>query len=197
MPRSSARRRATYQDVLDAPEWVVAEVVDGELYTTPRPAPRHTYAESALMTMLGGRFGFGLAGPSGWTVLVEPELHLELAAAPPAAPEPAIVVPDLAAWHRDRMLEFSQEAYFRVVPDWICEILSPGTATFDREKKLPIYARAGVTHAWLVDPAERSVQVLEREGSAFRTLGVERGSATARMVPFDALEIGLSVLWGD
>lgn len=197
MPRSATRRRATYQDVLDAPDSVVAEVVDGELYTTPRPAFRHAYAESALMTLLGGRFGFGLGEPGGWIVLIEPELHLHPEPEPLAATEPAIVVPDLAAWRREKMPDPPPEAFFRVAPDWTCEILSPRTATFDRVTKLPIYARAGVTHAWLVDPAERSVQVLEREGSAFRTVGVERGSASARMVPFDALEIGLSVLWGD
>ena len=53
MAQSTARkpdstRRATYQDVLDAPAHRVAEVVDGTLYTHPRPAMPHALATSAL-----------------------------------------------------------------------------------------------------------------------------------------------------
>ena len=50
----AARRRATYQDVLDAPEHVVAEIIDGELYTSPRPASPHAvaayFASAAIMS---------------------------------------------------------------------------------------------------------------------------------------------------
>ncbi len=44
-------------------------------------------------------------------------------------------------------------AHFTLAPDWVCEVLSPSTAAMDRADKLPIYARAGVEHAWLVDPS--------------------------------------------
>ena len=62
---SARARRATYQDVLDAPAYRVAEIIDGTLYTQPRPAPRHAVASSRLGIDLGGPFDRGVGGPGG------------------------------------------------------------------------------------------------------------------------------------
>ena len=35
-------KQATYEDVLSAPDNKVAEILDGELFLSPRPAPRHS-----------------------------------------------------------------------------------------------------------------------------------------------------------
>lgn len=43
-----APTRATYADVLAAPEHLVAEIVEGELSLSPRPSPRHADAASVL-----------------------------------------------------------------------------------------------------------------------------------------------------
>ncbi len=67
---------ATYQDVLDAPPHMVAEIVDGKLYTHPRPALRHAIASSGLGNRIGTPFHFGDGGPGGWWIVFEPELHL-------------------------------------------------------------------------------------------------------------------------
>ena len=53
-PNHDSIRRATYQDVLDAPAHLVAEVLDGTLYTHPRPAMPHARATSVLDRKLGG-----------------------------------------------------------------------------------------------------------------------------------------------
>src|SRR5262245_16366776 len=87
------KRRATYQDVLDAPTEKVAEVVDGELYLFPRPAKPHAAATTAIGEELGPPFKRGKGGPGGWILLDEPELHLV----------EDILVPDLAGWRRERM----------------------------------------------------------------------------------------------
>ena len=91
------RKRATYQDVLDAPENMVAEVLDGELHLMPRPRRRHTRSASALGAFLVSTFDLGINGPGGWRILDEPELHL--------GPEPDIVVPDLAGWREGRLID--------------------------------------------------------------------------------------------
>jgi hypothetical protein len=57
----SARKRATYQDILDLPEHIVGEIVDGELYTSPRPASPHARASSMIGSDLVGSFD----GPPG------------------------------------------------------------------------------------------------------------------------------------
>ena len=178
-------RPATYEDVLAAPENTVAEVIHGVLHTNPRPGPRHANAGSNLGVLVGGPFRLGKGGPGGWVTLDEPELHLAA----------DIVVPDLAGWRRERMPAIPKKAYFEIVPDWICEILSPSTSKVDRSEKLPIYAREGVRHAWLLDPIARTLEVFRLESGKWLLLGVHRDDEVVRAEPFDAIELGLRSLW--
>ena len=183
-----AKRRATYQDVLDAPPHLVAEVIDGELRLFPRPAKPHAAATTALGEELGPPFKRGRGGPGGWIILYEPELHLGA----------DILVPDLAGWRRERMPALTtDEPYFTLAPDWACEVLSPGTQAMDRARKLPIYAREGIGHVWLVDPLQRTLEVLRRQNRDWLIVAVHEGAAAVRAEPFDAIELDLGILWAD
>lgn len=185
-----ADRRATYQDVLDAPEHLVAEIIDGELVLSPRPAAPHTVAATALGEELGPPFKRGRGGPGGWILLDEPELHIGH----------HVLVPDLGGWRRTTMDTVAHEPYFTVRPDWVCEVLSPGTERRDRADKLPIYAAAGVSHAWLVNPLQRTLEVIRlsiEQPGRWITLGVFRDDAKVRAEAFDAIELDLSILWAD
>jgi Uma2 family endonuclease len=183
-----ARRRATYDDVLAAPEHMMAEVIDGDLHVQPRPAKPHAAAASALGEELGPPFKRGRGGPGGWILLDEPELHLG----------PDILVPDLAGWRRERMPALvDDDPFFTLAPDWVCEVLSPRTSRTDRVKKLPIYARERVTHAWLVDPVERTLEVRRLEGERWLVIGEWGDDARVRAEPFDAIELDLAILWAD
>jgi hypothetical protein len=181
------RKRATYEDLLKAPEGLVAEVIHGTLVTHPRPAPRHAQGESALQTLLGGPFQYGIGGPGGWWILVEPELHLFGGA--------EILVPNLGGWRSERMPALPETAFFETVPDWICEVLSPSTAAVDRADKLPIYAAAGVRHAWLADPLLQTLEVLRLEDAAWRLVATYKGNLKVRAEPFDAVELDLALVW--
>lgn len=183
-----ARRRATYQDVLDAPPNCVAEIVDGILHLSPRPALRHSVAQTALSDELGPPFKRGRGGPGGWLILFEPEIHLG----------GDIVVPDLGGWRRERFPAVDNDAAFATLaPDWVCEVLSPGTSRFDRAEKLAVYARERVGHAWLVDPAARTLEVLRWENGRWSIVGVHSEQDRVRAEPFDAIELELGLLWVD
>jgi Uma2 family endonuclease len=183
-----AKKRATYEDVLAAPEHMIAEIIDGELRLQPRPGKPHAAAASALGEELGPPFKRGRGGPGGWIILFEPELHLGA----------DVLVPDLAGWRRERMpVLTTEEPYFTLPPDWICEVLSPRTEAVDRSKKLPIYAREQVGHVWLVQPLQRTLEVLRRQGAEWVIAGVFEGNAMVRAEPFDAIELELGVLWAD
>lgn len=184
---NAPHRRATYEDVLAAPEHVVAEVVDGVLYTNPRPAMPHAAAASALQGEIGPPFGRGRGGPGGWIIVLEPELHLH----------EDIVVPDLAGWRRERMPVLPDAAFTETAPDWLCEVISPKTARLDRMTKLPVYRREGVRHVWLVDPRARTLEVFRLEAERYSLLETWGEADVARPEPFDAIELALSVLWAD
>jgi len=181
------RRRATYEDVLAAPPHKVAEVTNGVLHLSPRPAIRHSVAASVLGAEIGGPFGRGRGGPGGWIILDEPELHLG----------PDIVVPDLAGWRREELPQVPDAPYVTLAPAWICEVLSPSTSRLDRADKLPIYAREQVRHAWLVDPITRTLEVLRLERERWVILATHAGDAKFRAEPFDAIELELGALWAD
>lgn len=186
-----AHKRATYDDVLAAPEHLIAEIVDGELVTSPRPAPAHSTTSSVLGMVLGGPFQLGQgpggmgSGPGGWWIIDEPELHLGA----------DVLVPDQAGWRRERMPALPRAAAFTLAPDWICEVLSPSTARFDRIRKLAAYASHGVRHAWLVDPLARSLEVFRLEGGRWVLIAGHTDDETARVEPFDAIELDLSLWW--
>jgi len=187
MTAAAPRKRATYQDVLDAPPHMVAEVLDAVLHLHRRPPIPHLVASTALGALLVPTFSHGGEGPGGWVILDEPELHL--------GPEPDIPVPDLAGWRNERMPVISRTAFFTLPPDWACEVISPSTGDVDRAEKVPIYARECVAHVWLVDPLLRTLEVLRLDGPTYRLIATWRGDATVRAEPFDAIELDLGFLW--
>ncbi len=180
------RRPATYDDLLAVPDHLVAEILDGELHTSPRPAPRHAVANSGLGADLGGPFDRGRGGPGGWWILDEPELHLG----------DDVVVPDLAGWRRTRLPEMPGEAFFTLAPDWVCETLSPSTERIDRGKKLSIYARAKVAHLWLLNPIAETLEAYRLQHEHWLLLVTHAGDVAARIEPFDAVGLELWRLWG-
>jgi Uma2 family endonuclease len=180
-----ARRLATYQDVLDAPPDIVAELVSGTLYQTPRPSTAHVAAASAIGEELGPPFKRGRGGPGGWVILDEPELHLGA----------DILVPDLGGWRRERMPELPHAAFIELSPDWVCEVASPSTRRLDRGEKLRVYVEQGVRHVWLVEPLDQLLEVLELDRGAYRIVQTATGSTPVRLQPFDAIEFDLSALW--
>ena len=174
-----------------APPNLIAEIIHGVLHLQPRPARAHTSVASNLGFVLGPPFRLGRGGPGGWVILYEPELHF--------GPRPDKLTPDLAGWRRSRMPDAVggdlAPAYYDLSPDWVCEVLSPSTETTDRGDKMPIYAREGVGHAWLVDPIARIIEVFVLENGAFRLVGTHRGSARVRAVPFDAIDLELELIF--
>jgi Uma2 family endonuclease len=187
MPRVPLDRPATYDDLVRVPDHLVAEIVDGELWTSPRPAPRYARAHSSLSGILTPSYDHKRGGPGGWWILVEPELHLSN----------DVVVPDLAGWRRERMARLPQTAYFSVVPDWICEVISPATALLDRTKKLRIYAREGVRHAWIVDPLAHTLEMLRLEAGQWVIAATHAALDIVRVEPFDAIDFELGLLWDE
>ncbi|WP_438002823.1 Uma2 family endonuclease [Sorangium sp. So ce321] len=186
------RRRATYADLEAVPPTKVAELIGGELYVFPRPAPRHANASSVLGIEIGGPFQRGRGGPGGRWILDEPELHFP----DPASPgDDDIVVPDLAGWRRERMPELPDTSYFPLAPDWVCEVLSPSTEEHDRTVKIPVYGREGVRHVWLVDPIKRTLEVYALSRRACVPVGTHREAARVRIEPFEAIELDRSALW--
>ncbi len=181
-----AIKRATYDDLFGIPENMTGEIMNGELYVTPRPSRKHSNTAASLGYELGPPYHFGRGGgPGGWIILDEPEIAFG----------ENILVPDMAGWKKERFPVEEPHNWISVAPDWICEILSPTTAQVDRTEKMPIYARHQVPYAWLVDPILKTLEVFRLEPEHWVVLGVYAKSAKVRAEPFSEVEIDLGLLW--
>lgn len=177
-----------YDQLLALPENQVGEIIGGQLYVQQnRPTGPQIAAAEAINSIFGLPFQREKTGPGGWWILVEPEIHF--------IHDAEIAVPDLAGWRRERMPTIPRDHRFEVVPDWVCEILSPSTAQKDRTLKLPLYARYGVAHAWLVDPQARTLEAFELRDGQWVLLGAIGEDAPVCFPPFAAITFSLADLW--
>ncbi len=182
-----ARTETLYAAIEALPEGVTGEIIRGQLHTQPRPSGPHALASSNLGMDLGYRYSRGRGGPGGWWIIDEPELHF--------IRDTEILVPDLAGWRRERMPELPQDQRFEVVPDWVCEVLSPATASKDREIKMPVYAGYGVAHAWLVDPREETLEAFALREGAWEPAGTYAGEDPVDAPPFPEAGFRVADLW--
>jgi Uma2 family endonuclease len=190
MAHPAPHRRATYKDVIDAPEHLIAEILDGELVLTPRPVVPHQKASTLLLRRLCGQIEDAVGGPGGWSFVHEVEVHF-------ATNGLEVLVPDIAGWRRARVPEMPETPAIHVAPDWVCETLSPSTERIDRTRKMAIYAREKVGHLWLLDPRRRRLEAYALDGGGWRAVDVPADPARSdfRAAPFDAVALDLSKLW--
>jgi Uma2 family endonuclease len=178
-------RRATYADIEALPPNIVGEILFGELVTHPRPSPRHGATASALGAELGEAFQKGRSGPGGWIFITEPELHIGS----------HVLVPDLAGWHRERLILEPDAKFIEIVPDWLCEVPSASTERRDRTVKMHIYGEAGVPHFWVVDPRLQILEAYELHERRWLKVGAWNSDDEVCAPPFEAISISLADLW--
>jgi Uma2 family endonuclease len=184
-----APTQATYEDLLALPEEARGEIVAGELHLFPSPRPRHSRTQRALSSFIGRPFDDDddHGGPGGWWILTEVDVRL--------SPHD-IVRPDLVGWRRERLGADPWDTLpIDVVPDWICEVLSPGNAAHDRVTKRRLYARHRVPYYWLVDPQTRTLEALRLDGELWVETGSWGEGDVARVEPFDAIELDVGRLF--
>jgi len=187
---SLARRLspATMEDLERLPETWRGEIIDGVMYAFPRPSGPHAQIEGRMAGDLEPPFGRGRGGPGGWLIVPEPGIRVE------RSPE---FSPDLAGWRRERLPAVPRTGPFTVVPDWICEILSPGTRNYDLTIKRRFYAEIKDPYLWYVDVEARTLEVSRLSDGKWLELATYGADEKVRAEPFGAIEIDLSSWWAD
>lgn len=183
--RESFVMQGSYSALDALPMGWVGEILDDEVVASPRPHPAQARAAFMLGVELGERLDKRRGGR--WCFLRAPELHLGH----------DVLVPDLAGWRRDRLAAPPEPGapILTLAPDWVCEVLSPSTTALDRARKLPIYAREGVGHVWLMDPVAQTLEVYQRVKRGWLLTGTYDGEALVRAEPFASLTLELEPLW--
>jgi Uma2 family endonuclease len=177
----------TLEDLDALPPGIVGEIIEGVLYTMTKPRMRHQRTGLGIGRELSGPFDLGRGGPGGWWIVTEPGIELPN--------ETKELSPDVAGWRRERMPEMPVDEPIRVVPDWVCEILSKNTRRHDLLIKMPYYARVGVAYAWVVDLEARVLIAHRLESGAWRTIGTYSDETEARIEPFDVVPLNVADWW--
>jgi Uma2 family endonuclease len=185
---SHAPKLATYADLLTLPDDVLAEILSGQIVTSPAPLPKHSKVQRSLGHFIGGPYDddHGHGGPGRWWIFVEVDVQLG---------RHDIVRPDLAGWRRERLPDPGNRRPIDVVPDWVCEVLSPSTASRDRLVKRQLYAESAVRHYWIVDVDARILEVFEFVEGRWALVGAYGDDATARVPSFMEVELPVGRLF--
>jgi hypothetical protein len=180
------KKRATYEDVVNAPDHMVAEIIDGDLLLFPRPAKPHAVAASALGEELGPPFKRGRGGPGGWIILNEPEFHFGGGHPRPGSRGLAART-DARHYHRSTLFLPLTRLALRSA---FAKRRGSRSLTY-----APDLRTREVGHVWLVDPLLRTIEVLRRQDRAWLVVATFQGDAKIRAEPFDAIELELGILW--
>lgn len=177
---------ATILDWLRVPESRRSEFVDGRIVFYARPGPRHGDVQASLAGVLVPPFKRrgDASRPGGWWLSQEVDMELDGLGCRP----------DLLGWRRDRhpaLPATDARGLVTAVPDWICEVLSPSTATMDLGRKRVAYFQSGVAHYWIADPDRRCITTLRRTAEGYVIDDVVNAGERVRLAPFDAIEIDL------
>ena len=168
----------TYQDLLrterEANGGPIPELLGGRIVYKAAPRAAHSRAQHKVSATVDPADGPEGPDRGGWWIFVEPDWRL--------GPHD-ILRPDVAGWRRERLPEVPDGA-LDLAPDWVCEVLSPSHAAYDRITKADIYRRNGVSHLWFVDPEAHLLEVFERAEDNWVFVGVWTDGAAEAIPPF-------------
>jgi Uma2 family endonuclease len=179
---------ATYADLLALPEDARAEIIGGQVVTAPSPLPTHGRTQLTLGRFIGGPYDQddGHGGPGGWWIFAEVDIQL--------SPHD-VVRPDLCGFRRARLTSPGHTRPLTVVPDWVCEILSPSTTKHDRVTKRALYAKSGIPHYWIVDTEARVLEAFKLVDGQWMITGSYGDEDNARIEPFEEIELPVGRLF--
>ena len=176
----------TYADYLVWSATSGNELVDGVAYIREPPSPSRLHQE--VVVELCWQVADSLKGKSGRVYIAPFDVRLPKDGAADDDRIDTVVQPDILIVCDLQKLD---ERGMRGAPDWIAEVLSPSTASYDRTTKLRAYERAGVPEVWLIDPADRTVTIYRMtSGHYTQPIVLElRGLTAITAVP------GVSIDW--
>jgi Uma2 family endonuclease len=188
--RRRPNRRATVEELLAIPEERRRhELIDGMIFEKGAATGEHGTAQADLVTALNRRFDRRPGGrwPGGWWFATEVEILFG---------DDQLFRPDVVGWRRERLAQRPTGIPIRVLPDWVCEILS-SNRRHDLVKKKRTYHACKLPHYWILDPTEETLAVHRWGPDGYiEVLAAQRGECV-RAEPFESVELQVGVFFGD
>ena len=156
----------TYEDLLSLPDdGKRYEIIEGVLYEMPAPSWNHQLVITNLLLLLAP-----LVRALGGQIVTSP-LDVFFQGADPVDPDLVVILPGSRAVGGGRGVEGA--------PDLLIEVLSPSNRPHDLVTKRALYGRAGVREYWIVDPDNRTGDILTLDRDALHTRQTASAAAAA------------------
>ena len=172
----------TVKDYMSTPNDKRYQLLDGEMIVAPSPVTRH---QSVLFRLCRAMHDFVSAGKLGEVFVAPFDLVLS---------NHDVAQPDILFVSNARSAIIT-EANIQGAPDLVVEILSPGTAAYDRGYKQALYGRHGVREYWLVDPDAETVEVLSLGEQGLERFATYSGGQTLESRLLEGLSIELDAVF--
>lgn len=139
----------TMDDIYNLPEGTRAELIDGQIYYMAPPNTRHqrilSFLHAAIYSHISTKGGSCEVFPAPFAVFL-------------FADNSKYLEPDISViCDQDKV----DDRGCNGAPDWIIEIVSPGSKAMDYYTKLSLYREAGVREYWIIDPLRKTVLVYD------------------------------------
>ncbi|MDY3249681.1 MAG: Uma2 family endonuclease [Candidatus Choladocola sp.] len=175
------QRSHTVEDIYALPDGTRAELIDGVMYMMAPPSRKHQDISFALSRKIADHIDS--KGGSCKVYIAPFAVFL-------SKDDKNYVEPDISViCDRNKLTDKGCTG----APDWIIEVVSPGSRRMDYFTKLFKYRTAGVREYWLVDPDKNRILVYNFEsedtGDYSFTDSVQSGIYSDFAIDFDKLNI--------
>jgi len=144
------------------------ELIEGELMNKMGIGKEHASTVNRLMDLI-----FRAIANSGYRLSIQNPIRLEK-----SRPEPDLVIQTEASWSSGD--DPSAEDILLIVE------VSQSSLRFDREVKLPIYAKANIPHFWIVNLEDGNVEVYTKpSGGSYEERTIIENNETVSLPQFD------------
>ena len=150
----ASKEKWTYSDWHLLPPELRCELINNTIYIPPTPTFHHQDLSSELETILKNFVRKNKLGK-----IIHAPLDVVLS-------EDIVLQPDVMFISNEQMAQV--KIHFHGAPALVVEILSPGTAKYDRTTKKDLYEKFGVQEYWIVDPANKLIEVFELVDGNFK-----------------------------
>ena len=175
--------RHTYADYLTWSRSYGDELIDGTAYVTEPPAP--AWSHQMIVGEVYRQIANALEDKPARVCVAPSDIRLPRSTEEDDQVD-TVVQPDIFIVSDLRNVDARG---LRGAPDWLAEVLSPGTARHDRITKLPAYERAGVREVWLINPMDRTVSIYRLEAGHYGTPTVLELKGRTQLTAVDAVTI--------
>lgn len=183
-----AKQSNTVKDLIDAEDERV-ELLNGEIIKRPMARSEHALIQSSLSDEVS--LFKRKNGPGGWWIMTEISVEYSEHQCPSH---------DLAGWRKQRV-PHRPTGIMKVIPDWVCEITSPGHERKDLFHHFLLLQRSKVSFYWIISPEDKTMIAYQLTGEKYAVVfsiecREQKNFEKVRIAPFEDIEIDLNYVFG-